>query len=298
MFDKSQSDLYTQYTFRPAVFLREKPRVVWDVSNELHSLHYIRQVSVSSRLEFAPSVTSRWGGRGGDGGGEGQISVWRLRRITVSSIQLIIITLFMAPHLIRAQSAYKDIRIHSLHHTHTHTHTHIHTHTDACAHTPRHTHTHTLQIHAFLPVPWCLPPVLTCALLSLSPVSQTWPALSPLKKRPKWRREKHQTHTANKNILRGKENGSEIPLNITSTQNMVEPPWGQRAGTIQQGGFLKINLRAPALASQLTCWHQWEHHGYIKTVLCSCVVMWGSSSAMTSSLLFHHPDIIVTVDWV
>ena len=30
----------------------------------------------------------------------------------------------MAPHLLRAQSAYKDIRIHSFHHTHTHTHTH------------------------------------------------------------------------------------------------------------------------------------------------------------------------------
>ena len=30
----------------------------------------------------------------------------------------------MAPHLVRAQSAYKDIKIHSFHHTHTHTHTH------------------------------------------------------------------------------------------------------------------------------------------------------------------------------
>ena len=38
--------------------------------------------------------------------------------------------LFMAPHLLRAQSAYKDIRIHSLHYTHTHIHTHTHvTHT-------------------------------------------------------------------------------------------------------------------------------------------------------------------------
>ena len=31
--------------------------------------------------------------------------------------------LFMAPHLIRARSTYKDIRICSFHHTHTHTHT-------------------------------------------------------------------------------------------------------------------------------------------------------------------------------
>ena len=35
--------------------------------------------------------------------------------------------LFMAPHLIRAQSTYKDIRIHSIHHTHTCMHTHTHT---------------------------------------------------------------------------------------------------------------------------------------------------------------------------
>ena len=32
--------------------------------------------------------------------------------------------LYMAPHLVRAQSAYKDIRIHSFHHSHTHTHIH------------------------------------------------------------------------------------------------------------------------------------------------------------------------------
>ena len=34
----------------------------------------------------------------------------------------------MAPHLVRAKIAYKDIRIHSLHHTHTHTHARTHTH--------------------------------------------------------------------------------------------------------------------------------------------------------------------------
>ena len=32
----------------------------------------------------------------------------------------------MVPHLIRAWSAYKDIRIHLFHLTHTHTHTHTH----------------------------------------------------------------------------------------------------------------------------------------------------------------------------
>ena len=61
--------------------------------------------------------------------------------------------LFMAPHLIRAQSAYKDIRVHSFHHTHMHTHahtcthmhthTHAHTHTHMYTHTCTHTHTHT-----------------------------------------------------------------------------------------------------------------------------------------------------------
>ena len=51
----------------------------------------------------------------------------------------------MAPNLVRAQSAYKDIRIHSFHYTHTHTHTHTQTH--ACTPAPppkkKHTHTHT-----------------------------------------------------------------------------------------------------------------------------------------------------------
>ena len=39
--------------------------------------------------------------------------------------------LFMAPHLVRARGAYRDIRIRSFHCTHTH------------AHTPEHAHTHT-----------------------------------------------------------------------------------------------------------------------------------------------------------
>ena len=69
---------------------------------------------------------------------------------------------FMAPHLVRARSAYKDVRIRSFYYTHartnslTHIHTihqHTHTHTRARArlrththqhthHTPTHTHTH------------------------------------------------------------------------------------------------------------------------------------------------------------
>ena len=46
--------------------------------------------------------------------------------------------LFMAPHLLRAWSIYKDIRIYSFHHTHTHTHRgtqanrHAHAHAHAC----------------------------------------------------------------------------------------------------------------------------------------------------------------------
>ena len=46
----------------------------------------------------------------------------------------------MAPHLVRAQSTYKAIRIHSFHHTHTPTH--MRTHTPTC-----HTHTHTKYMH-------------------------------------------------------------------------------------------------------------------------------------------------------
>ena len=63
----------------------------------------------------------------------------------------------MAPNLVRAQSAYKDIMIRPFHHTHiqtdTHTHTHTHTHartharaharTHARTHALTHTHTHT-----------------------------------------------------------------------------------------------------------------------------------------------------------
>ena len=52
--------------------------------------------------------------------------------------------LFVAPRLVRAQSAQKDIRILSLHHTHTHTHTHarVHTHTISLSHT----HTHAISL--------------------------------------------------------------------------------------------------------------------------------------------------------
>ena len=73
--------------------------------------------------------------------------------------------LFMAPHCLRAVSAYKDIRVHSFYHTHVwmhahacmhthtymharmHTHTHMHAHTYTCLHahtyTCLHAHTHT-----------------------------------------------------------------------------------------------------------------------------------------------------------
>ena len=50
----------------------------------------------------------------------------------------------MAPHLIQAQSTYKDIRIGSDHHacmhTRTHTHTHAHTHTHMYMHKHMYTH--------------------------------------------------------------------------------------------------------------------------------------------------------------
>ena len=43
--------------------------------------------------------------------------------------------LFVASHLVRAQSAYKDIKIHSFRHTHTHARTHAHTYTHTHART-------------------------------------------------------------------------------------------------------------------------------------------------------------------
>ena len=48
---------------------------------------------------------------------------------------IIINRLFMAPHLWRAHSAYKDIRIRSFYHTDARTHVHTHTHTQTHAHT-------------------------------------------------------------------------------------------------------------------------------------------------------------------
>ena len=62
--------------------------------------------------------------------------------------------LFIVPCLVGAQSAYRALRIHSLHHTHmcmrtrthTHTHTHAQTHASTC--------THTLQIHALPVMGW------------------------------------------------------------------------------------------------------------------------------------------------
>ena len=52
--------------------------------------------------------------------------------------------LFMVPHLVRAQSTCKAIRIHSFHHTHTRTQ----------MHTPRCMCTHPHQIHALLVMDW------------------------------------------------------------------------------------------------------------------------------------------------
>ena len=42
--------------------------------------------------------------------------------IIITIIIIISNKLFKAPQLVRAHSIYKDIRIHSFHHTHTHTH--------------------------------------------------------------------------------------------------------------------------------------------------------------------------------
>ena len=58
----------------------------------------------------------------------------------------------MAPILVRAQSAYRDIRVHSFHHTHARTHARTHTHARAQAHT--HTHAYTIQIHTLLVMDW------------------------------------------------------------------------------------------------------------------------------------------------
>ena len=56
----------------------------------------------------------------------------------------------MAPHLMRAQGAYKADKHARPTHAHTSTntpHTHTHTHTHAHTHTRTHTHTHTPQKH-------------------------------------------------------------------------------------------------------------------------------------------------------
>ena len=65
--------------------------------------------------------------------------------------------LFMAPHCLRAGSAYKDIRVDSFYHTHVWmhahahihacTHTHMHAHTYTCLHAHTHTHTHCKCMH-------------------------------------------------------------------------------------------------------------------------------------------------------
>ena len=60
--------------------------------------------------------------------------------VVVSAAAAAATRIFMAPHLVRAESAYRDIRTHSFHHTHTHARTHA--------------RTHTLQIHALLMMDW------------------------------------------------------------------------------------------------------------------------------------------------
>ena len=64
--------------------------------------------------------------------------------------------LFVAPHLVRAQSAYRDKRIKGYTHfiTCTHARTHVRTHIHTHVHTHRHTHTQTLHIHALLMMDW------------------------------------------------------------------------------------------------------------------------------------------------
>ena len=59
----------------------------------------------------------------------------------------------MEPLLVRAQSAYKDIRTHSFRHTDTHRHTHPDRHTDTDTHTHTHTHTHTPVSYTHLRAP-------------------------------------------------------------------------------------------------------------------------------------------------
>ena len=60
--------------------------------------------------------------------------------------------LFMAAHLVRAQSTSKDIRIHSFH-SHRHTHTHTHTH-NPDMHTHTHTHTHIHTHYKYMVMDW------------------------------------------------------------------------------------------------------------------------------------------------
>ena len=66
----------------------------------------------------------------------GILCIFRTSVMHFEKYVIIIRTLFMAPHLVRAQGAYEDIRLRSFHHhtcmracmhTHTHTQTHMHT---------------------------------------------------------------------------------------------------------------------------------------------------------------------------
>ena len=56
--------------------------------------------------------------------------------------------LFMAPHLVRAQSAYKDIRRRSFHHAHARTRGCTHARTHPCTHTHTRTRTRTHHAHS------------------------------------------------------------------------------------------------------------------------------------------------------
>ena len=77
-------------------------------------------------------------------------------QLTIEDILFIIIynnRLFIALHLMRAQSAYKDIRIHSFHHTHTHIQLPHHPRC-TCAHSqthiPKYTHTHHMHTYTHI----------------------------------------------------------------------------------------------------------------------------------------------------
>ena len=83
------------------------------------------------RLCHADRVRSLWGPRLAQGDSLLRTGTGSVHCTALPCNNNNINRLFMVPHLVRVQSAYKDVKVHSFHHTHTYTHSLslLHTHT-------------------------------------------------------------------------------------------------------------------------------------------------------------------------